>query len=174
MKKFILIASISMFATACDNPPVAVQQNSNSSAAKPPTNEKPQTAIAHSSEKQTPPGAPATNGEKSKWTASGDPIDTAKFDAAITAAQKTLDGKPTNAAAQKTLADAYYDRAVALTDARQYASALGDYRRTIKLDPANAEAKEWIEKIVMIYDGLKKAYPAEGEEPPPLPFTKGK
>lgn len=173
MKKLVLIASLSALATACNNAPVVVQHNSNSTAAKP-TNEKPQTAIAHSSEKQTPPPAPAANGEKAKWSQSGDPIDTAKFDAAVSAAKKTLDGKPTNAAAQKTLGEAYYERAVALTDARQYASALGDYRRALKLDPANADAKEWIDKIVMIYDSIKKSYPAEGEEPPPLPFTKGK
>ncbi len=172
MKKLLLIAGIAVLVVGCDNSR-PVQQNANSTAAKP-TNEKPQTAIAHSSEKQTPPAAPATNGEKTKWTQSGDPIDTAKFDAAVTAAKKTLDGKPTNAAAQKVLADAYYERAVALTDARQYASALGDYRRTLKLDLANADAKEWIDKIIMIYDGLNKQSPKEGEEPPPLPFTKGK
>lgn len=171
--KRLLILTIAGLAAACaNNSPVPVQQNSNRSAA-PSTNEKPQTAIAHSSEKQTPPAAPAANGEKSKWTQSGDPIDTAKLDATIAAAKKTLDGKPTNAAAQKVLADAYYERAVALTDARQYASALGDYRRALKLDPANSDAKEWIDKIVMIYDGLKKESPKEGEEPAALQL-KGK
>jgi tetratricopeptide (TPR) repeat protein len=171
MKKLLLITGIAVLANACNNsqPPQA-----NSAGATRSTNEKTQTAIAHSSEKQTPPAAPAANGEKSKWTQSGDPIDTTKFDAAVTTAKKTLDSKPTNAAAQKALADAYYDRAVALTDARQYASALGDYRRTLKLDPSNTGAKEWIDKIIMIYDGLRKSYPSEGEEPPPLPFTKGK
>ncbi len=169
MKKLLLITGIAVLANACNNsqPP---QPNSTGTARS--TNEKPQTAIAHSSEKQTPP--PVSNGEKTKWTQSGDPIDTAKFDTAVTTAKKALDAKPTNAAAQKALADAYYDRAVALTDARQYASALGDYRRTIKLDPANADAKDWIDKIVMIYDGLKKSYPSEGEEPPPLPFKNEK
>lgn len=171
MKKLFLIAGFAALTVGCNtNSPVPT----NTTAAKPSSTEKQQTAIAHSSEKQTPPAAPAANGEKSKWTQSGDPIDTAKFDDAVTAAKKALDAKPTNTAAQKVLADAYYDRAVALTDARQYASALGDYRRTIKLDPSNADAKEWVEKIIMIYDGLKKAYPSEGEEPPPLPFTKGK
>lgn len=169
MKKLILIASASAFAFGCENSARPVQQNGNATAQ---TNERSKTAIAHSSEKQTPPSA--SNGEKSKWTQSGDPIDTAKFDADVAAAKKTLDGKPTNASAQKALADAYFERAVALTDARQYASALGDYRRALKLDPANAEAKDWIGKIIMIYDGLKKSYPSEGEEPPPLPFTKGK
>jgi tetratricopeptide (TPR) repeat protein len=172
MKRLLILTLASLAAACANNAPVPVQQNSNRSVATS-TNERPQTAIAHSSEKQTPPPAPAANGEKSKWTQSGDPIDTAKLDAAIAAAKKSLDAKPTNAAAQKTLADAYYERAVTLTDARQYASALGDYRRTLKLDPANSDAKDWIDKIVMIYDGLKKESPKEGEEPPPLPL-KGK
>ena len=173
MKKLLLIAGIAVLAVGCDNAR-PVQSTNSATTSKPPTNEKPQTAIAHSSEKQTPPQAPPLEGAKTKWTQSGDPVDTTKVDAAVNAAKKTLDGKPTNAAAQKVLADAYYERAVALTDARQYASALGDYRRTLKLDPANADAKEWIDKIIMIYDGLKKEYPKEGEEPAPLPFTKGK
>ncbi|MEQ1645442.1 MAG: tetratricopeptide repeat protein [Pyrinomonadaceae bacterium] len=172
MKNLFLIAGIAVAFAGCNSaPPV----QTNTAATKPSSNEKQQTAIAHSSEKQTPPpAAPAANGEKSKWSQSGDPIDTAKFDAAVATAKKTLDGKPTNAAAQKALAEAYYERAVALTDARQYASALGDYRRALKLDPANSDAKEWIDKIIMIYDSIKKSYPAEGEEPPPLPFSKGK
>lgn len=83
------------------------------------------------------------------------------------AAEKTAGGKPS-----KALGDAYYKRAVALTEARQYASALGDYRRALKNDPSNAEAKDWVDKIIMIYDSMNKTSPKEGEEPPPLPFKK--
>ena len=62
-------------------------------------------------------------------------------------------------------------RAVALTDARQYASALGDYRRAVKNDPENEEAKNWIDQIITIYGSLGRTPPPEGEEPPPLPFN---
>jgi len=85
-----------------------------------------------------------------------------------------LKAKPANPVLISALADAYYQRGVALTDARQYASALGDYRRAIKYDPNNADSKQRIDKIIMIYDSMNKEYPKEGEEPPPLPFTKGK
>ena len=126
-----------------------------------------QTAIAHSTENQPQSQTvPPASGEKSKWTASGDPIDTTSFDSAVMAAEKTAGGKPS-----KALGDAYYKRAVALTEARQYASALGDYRRALKNDPSNAEAKDWVDKIIMIYDSMNKTSPKEGEEPPPLPFT---
>ena len=78
--------------------------------------------------------------------------------------------KPADAAAKKVVAEAYFERGVALTEARQYASALGDYRRVLKLEPDHADAKKWIDQIIGIYGMLKKEYPKEGEEPPPLPW----
>lgn len=171
MKLAIICLSL-CFAFGCNNTAKPVSQNTNLAVvtAKP---EKVQTAIAHSSENQTPNPAPPT-GEKAKWTASGDPIDTKALDGTVMSAEKALSGKPTDESNKMALGAAYYKRAMALTEARQYASALGDYRRTLKYDPANADAKEWIDKIIMIYDGLRKQSPKEGEEPPPLPFTKGK
>ena len=56
--------------------------------------------------------------------------------------------------------------------ARQYASALGDFRRAVKNDPTNTEAQDWIKQIITIYDSINRSYPQEGEEPPPLPMQK--
>lgn len=170
MQKLILIP-VALLLTACMNTPQPIVQNSNSAT---PTNERSQTSIAHSSENRQPPAASNSTGGPSKWTQSGDPIDTATFDAAIAKAENALSGKPSDAAAKKALAEAYLARADALTGARQYASALGDYRRTLKHDPTNADAKEWVDRIIQIYSSINRSYPAEGEEPPPLPFTKGK
>ena len=152
-----------------------VQVNSNSQS-DPPKTEKQQTVISHSTENKMPPNlAPdANSGQKTKWSQGGTAIDTKEFDTAVAKSQMDLKAKPANASLMSTLSDAYYKRAVALTEARQYASALGDYRRALKYDPSNAEAKDWIDKIIMIYDSMNKEYPKEGEEPPPLPFTKGK
>ncbi len=170
--KFAIICLSICFAIGCSNAAKPIPQ-SNNSATVTTTPEKAQTAIAHSSENQTPnPSTAPPSGEKSKWTASGDPIDTKDLDSAVMSAEKALSAKPADGAAKKALGAAFYKRAVALTEARQYASALGDYRRTMKYDPSNADAKDWIDKIIMIYDGLKKEYPKEGEEPPPLPFKK--
>ena len=166
MRSFFVFTA-ALLAVGCGNSPQPIQQNANA-----PRTERSQTVTAHSTENQTPPQA--TSGDKGKWSQSGDPIDTKALDEAVKAAEKALAAKASDPAAKKALAEAYLKRGVALTDARQYASALGDYRRTVKYDPDNTEAKEWISKIVMIYDGLNKAYPKEGEEPPPLPFTKGK
>lgn len=169
MKRLIVIPVAALLA-ACMNTPQPIVQNSNSAA---PTNERPQTSVAHSSENRQPPATNST-GAPSKWTQSGDPIDTSTFDAAIAMAEKALNGKPSDTAAKKALAEAYLARANALTGARQYASALGDYRRTLKHDPTNAEAKDWVDQIINIYKSINRGYPAEGEEPPPLPFPKGK
>ena len=168
MKK-LLICVAALAALSCDsNAPRPVAQNSNAAPAN--SLERPQTAIAHNSEMQPPPAA----GEKSKWAQGGDAFDTSELDKAVSTAEKTLSTKPSDAAAKKALGEAYYKRAVALTDKRQYASALGDYRRALKYDPSNTEAKDWIDKIIMIYDSMNKQYPNEGEEPPPLPYNKGK
>ena len=172
MKKIALIIGISALGFSCTSAPRPVATN-GSTATAPAANEKPQTAIAHTTENQKP-GQAAPSGDKSKWAQGGDPIETRKFDTAIAAAEKALVTKPSDEAAKKALGTAYYERGVALTDARQYASALGDYRRAIKYDPSNADAKGWIDKIVMIYDSMNKAYPKEGEEPPPLPSDKAK
>ncbi len=154
-------------AFGCSSAPQPVKQD-----APPAGNERSQTAISHSTDNQPP--AAVKSGEKTKWTQSGTPIDTKEFDTAIASATKTLTGKPTDTAAKTALGEAYYKRAVALTDARQYASALGDYRKAYKYDPTNAEAKQWIDMIISIYDERNQEYPKEGEEPQPLPFTKGK
>jgi tetratricopeptide (TPR) repeat protein len=161
-----IILSIALFlSVACTQSPRPVA-NTNS---LPERSERTQTAIAHTTENQTPkPGAPGGG----KWSQSGDPIDTEKFDTAIASAEKELNAKPADDGAKKAMADAYFARGVALTEARQYASALGDYRRALKYDPDHAESKKWIDQIVSIYSMLRKDAPKEGDEPPPLPFKK--
>lgn len=169
--KFIIITILLLASFGCDSAGKPMPQNTNSApvASK---NEKPQTAIAHSLENQTPTNAPES-GTKSKWTQSGDPIDTKEFDAAIASAEVALNKKPSDDEAKKTLSAAYFNRAEALTKARQYAAALGDYRKALKYDPSNETAKEWIDQIITIYGSINRSYPSEGEEPPPLPFKKG-
>ena len=161
-----------MASFGCDSAGKPVPQDANSSAITA-SKEKPQTAIAHGAENPPPKSdTTSSSGEKSKWTQSGDPIDTKEFDSAIASAEVALGKKPSDTEAKKALASAYFKRAEALTGARQYASALGDYRRAVKHDPSNAEAKDWIDKIIMIYESINREYPKDGEEPPPLPFKK--
>ena len=168
MKNAIVLIAAAFFA-GCNNAPQPVA-NANANIAG--RSEKTETVTAHTTENQTAP-MPETNASsngKTKWTQSGNPIDTKSLDADIASADKALKAKPSDESAKKALAEAYYKRAVALTDARQYASALGDYRRTLKYDPDNAQAKEWVDQIVSIYDSIGRESPPEGQEPPPLPY----
>ena len=168
MKKALFLITAA-FLVGCNNAPQPVA-NTNANVAQ--RSEKTETVTAHTTENQTAPmpDGNANGGGKTKWTQSGEPIDTKALDADIANADKALKAKPNDEAAKKALAEAYYKRADALTQARQYASALGDYRRTLKYDPSNTQAKEWVDQIVSIYDGMGRESPPEGQEPPPLPY----
>ena len=166
MKQILAIVP-TLFFLACNNaPPVANSERTINAAQQ--TNEA-RSVLAHSGENQTP--KPVADNPGGKRAASGDPIDTSKFDSAIADAERKMKLKPDDES-KKALANAYFERGVALTEARQYASALGDYRRALKLDPGHAESQKWIDQIVSIYQMLKKDAPKEGSEPPPLPFKK--
>jgi len=164
--KFIIIGAITLFAFGC-NAAKPVAENTTVPVVQTP--EKAETSIAHSLENQTPPPNASSN-ETSKWTQSGDVVDTKAYDTAIAAAEVAFGKKSSDETVKKALGNAYFKRAMVLTEARQYASALGDYRRAIKYDPTNEEAKEWIDRIVSIYDSMGRTSPPEGKEPPPLPF----
>ncbi len=134
---------------------------------------------SHSAEKPTSANnlpqnvSPVAKSEtKTKWTQSGEPVDVSSFNAQISKDERDLKDKPKDKTKQKVLAESYLKRAIALTDARQYASALGDYRRVLKLDSSNEDAKKWIDQIIGIYQSMNREAPPEGEEPPPLPFKK--
>jgi tetratricopeptide (TPR) repeat protein len=158
MKVFLVCIIATLLVACTSNRP---QTTSNANA--PLRAEKLQDATVHTTENQPP-----ANSSSGKWTQSGEPIDTAKFDKAIADAEKG----PADEDAKKALAQAYFERGFALTQARQYASAIGDYRRALKYDPDHAESKEWIDQILSIYTILKKSPPKEGEEPPPLKVKK--
>ncbi|NNE67743.1 MAG: hypothetical protein HKN33_14370 [Pyrinomonadaceae bacterium] len=105
---------------------------------------------------------PKPSKTKRKWSRSGDPIDTTKLDAAVKSA----------GADKKALGKAYFERGVALTSARQYAAAIGDFRKAIKNDPSLVDAKKQIAVITSIYNSMNIEVPGEGEEPAPLEFNK--
>jgi hypothetical protein len=148
--KFLLIFSLAVVLAGCT---AKSPEISNTTA--PERNDRARTVLSHGPEVQDP-AIKNTNiatgqpGAKTKWTQGGDAIDTSGFDLAIASAEKDAKSKPSDDAA-----------------------ALGDYRRALKYDPENSDAKEWIDKIIMIYDSMNKESPPEGQEPPPLPF-KGK
>lgn len=168
MKTYLILAVLA-FGAACTGSDPIVQNTANSNA-QPPRSDRPQTVTGHTTENQPPAANTAKPGGPGRWSASGDPIDTTKFDAAVAEAERAVKGKPSDEQVKKAMAQAYFERGFALTEARQYAAALGDYRRALKFDPAHAESTKWIDEIVGIYKMLKKEPPKEGEEPAPLAF----
>jgi tetratricopeptide (TPR) repeat protein len=174
MKSVIFIACVVLSFGCADN-----TARPTSNAQEPARAEKLQSTTVHTTEGQvTPPAVnekaaeAADNAKGGRFSASGNPIDTEKFDKAIADAEAELKEKSNNAKAKEAVVNAYFERGFALTEARQYAAALADYRRALKLDPNHEESKKWEEQIIGIYNMMKKEYPKPGEEPPPLPFKK--
>ena len=114
--------------------------------------------------------APASSSSSSAMGGGGEAIDTSKYDADVERLQKQGGAKGASEADRAALAHAYLERAKALTQARQYRAALGDYRRTLKYDPANEEAKQMSGMIISILQQMGRGVPAEGAEPTPLPY----
>jgi tetratricopeptide (TPR) repeat protein len=179
MKRTLIFAFFAAILAACGGAAPVVSNQPSEGGQNSGTGRDMETVTAHSVDRgeKAPAGseqAPASQEGKSGWSRGGTPIDTSAFDSEIKSAEAKLKASPSSEEAKKQLSQAYYKRAVALTEARQYASALGDYRRAVKYDASNVDAKDWIEKIIVIYDGMNKAYPKEGEEPEPLEYKAGK
>jgi len=170
--KFLILFIAAALLSACNSAPTRIANSNTANANRPLRSEQMQNSVAHTTESQQP--RPANTNSASKMGSGGEPIDTAKYDGVIAEAEKAYKAKPNDPAARSNLADAYFDRGFALTDsaARQYAAALGDYRRALKIDPNHEEARKWHDQIVSIFRSLGKEPPKEGEEPAPLPFKK--
>ncbi|MBD0370594.1 MAG: hypothetical protein ICV60_07160 [Pyrinomonadaceae bacterium] len=121
-----------------------------------------QTTVANANS-QT--GAPASAPGK---PSGGEAIDTSEYDARIKQFEDRAKQKPKDAGVRKLLAHAYLERGNALTQARQYQAALGDYRRTLRYDPTNEEARYWSDTIIGILKQMNREVPAEGAEPTPI------
>jgi tetratricopeptide (TPR) repeat protein len=100
------------------------------------------------------------------------PIDVTEMTAKIEKADKDFKAKPDDDKLKKALADAYFERAFALTKAAQYRPALGDFRKGLKLNPEDKEAQSMHDQIIEIFKSIGREPPKEGEEPAPLPFKK--
>lgn len=99
-------------------------------------------------------------------------VDLTTFSENIEKSKNEFEANPQDAKAKTRLANAYFNRAFALTEAAQYRAALGDFRKGLKLNPSHKEAKEMHDQIIGIFEALGRKPPKEGEEPPPLPFKK--
>ncbi|HEX8774195.1 MAG TPA: hypothetical protein VF735_11340 [Pyrinomonadaceae bacterium] len=99
---------------------------------------------------------------------SGEFVDTSKFDAEIKRLEDRAKKSPADQQTRIALAKAYADRGDALTGVRQYNAALGDYRRALRNDPSNEQARQMAGTITSIYKGMGREVPPEGQELQPL------
>jgi cytochrome c-type biogenesis protein CcmH/NrfG len=115
--------------------------------------------------------APPATAAQTPTSGGGEAIDTSKYDAEIKRLEKQAGMRPGDDASRLALAKAYLARGNALTQAKQYRAALGDYRRALRYDPDNEEARQWAAMITGIIQQMGREVPTEGNEPPPLPMT---
>lgn len=128
------------------------------------------TQTAAASPQPSPSATTAMPHGTTSTTPGGEPIDTSKYDDEIKRLEKQAEMRPGDEA-RLALAKAYLARGNALTQARQYRSALGDYRRALRYDPDNEEARQWAATITGILQQMGREVPTEGNEPAPLPLT---
>lgn len=182
MKKITILALWALAAIGCNTAStteVSVNQTANTRTSAD-TNQGSEnrksdlTVLSHSSEQSKPPMMAAPNSAAPSGKPAGESpmtqaVDVSELTKEIEKAEKDYKAKSNDEAAKKVLADAYFKRAFVLTKAAQYRAALGDFRKGLKLDPANEEAKAMNDQILAIFKSLNREPPKEGEEPAPLP-----
>lgn len=173
-KKIIVFLAGALFVASCSNAPTntnspvantGIQRTDNSLVVS--SHSKPQSTT---NELQTSTQSSTSSTSGSSPNAKG--IDVSEMTADIEKAEKAYKTKSSDANLKDELAEAYFRRAFALTKAAQYRSALGDFRKGLKLKPDAKEAKDMHDQIIDIFKSMNREPPKEGEEPPPLPFNK--
>lgn len=160
MKKIVIISLLALVAGACGNTATVQQTNTNAVSNSTTRSGDQLIVTSHSTEK--PPA------NKSGGSPMEKPVDVSDLTEKIEKADKDFKAKPNDGKAKEALATAYFGRAFVLTKAAQYKSALGDFRKGLKLNPDDKEAQEMHDKIVSIFKSMNRELPKEGEEPPPL------
>lgn len=176
MKKIVILSLSALILTACggNNPQTAAANNtSTANKATNAAQNTNDTLVVSSHKSEKPTTSNSSNSSSSQMSSpNAQAIDVSEMTAKIEKAEKEYKAKPNDAKAKETLAAAYFERAFALTKAAQYRAALGDFRKGLKLNPNDKEAKDMHDQIISIFESIGREPPKEGEEPPPLPFKK--
>lgn len=186
MKKIAILSFLTLASIGCSdatqqaaNTTVTVQSNTNVSTQKSDNLQKSDNSMivsSHSSDAAK--SAPAQPSKTDSSTSSGgsapnaQAVDVNQMTADIEKADKSFKQNQNDEKAKGKLAEAYFVRAFALTKAAQYRAALGDFRKGLKLDPNNQDAKAMHDQIITIFESIGRQPPKEGEEPGPLPINK--
>lgn len=158
--------------TACGNNPPAstARQNSNSSASNAQTasstNDSSSNVGVVSSHGTG--GNTASTGTSTAGSSTKPPVETPELDAKIQKAEAKAKATGASDADKKAAARAYFDRADFFRDQGQpvlYKFALADYRRGLRYDPTDSDARKKMDEIVSIYQQMGRPVPDLGNEP---------
>ncbi len=111
--------------------------------------------------------APVSGGSSPAASSDKPDIETKELDAEITRAEEKAKPATATDADKRAAATAYVKRANVYYAAGRptlYKFALGDFRRALRYQPDNAEAREKIDTIVSIYESLGRPVPTNGSE----------
>jgi tetratricopeptide (TPR) repeat protein len=177
MKKILSLSFFALTTIGCNNTPQQVRQsqpmaNTNVSVQK--QNDS-ATVSSHSFNAAEPKNTkPAQTNQPSSNESSpmAKAVDVEELTAEIERSEKAFKQNPKDEKVKEALARSYFERAFALTDAAQYRAALGDFRKGLKLNPNDQEAKNMHDEILRIFASINREPPKEGEEPKPMPFEK--
>ena len=152
------------FASGCGSPSSTNNTNStannNTVSRASETGALPPVSSAH--------GGNSTGAPPAQSSAAKPGIDTAALDAKVEKAEAKAKAAGASQADKLAAAAALLERGNIYRDAGQpalYKFALGDYRRALRYQPDNAEAREKMNEIVSIYQSMGRPVPENGNEP---------
>src|SRR5205085_1096235 len=122
--------------------------------------DQPPVSVAH--------GTPAQTGGATTQTAPSSGPDTSALDKKIEQAEGKAKAPNASEADKRAASAAYLERANVFYNAGQstlYKFALRDFRRALRYDPNNAEAREKQDQIIAIYQQMGRPVPDLGNEP---------
>ncbi len=149
---------------ACGAPgPTAKSVSTNSQASNT------QTSIAHGTNTSTDAGVASSHGgaAPSGAPATKPPVETPEMDAKIEKAEAKAKAAGASDADKKAAARAYFERADFFRGEGSpvlYKFALADYRRGLRYDPTNEDARGKMDEIISIYKGMGRPVPELGNE----------
>jgi hypothetical protein len=132
------------------------KQSSQSTATTTQSNDAPPVSVAHGST-ASPSSGPSSGGP-----------DTSALDKKIEQAEAKAKAQGATQADKLAAAAVYLERANIFYSAGQpmlYKFALRDFRRALRYDPNNTEARERQDQIVQIYQSMGRPVPELGNEP---------
>jgi len=163
------LALCALLLAACwNNPPPAPASNQSANAAANSASQggtnasAPGVVSSHGGGAATAPAGSSPSGSDLK-----PPVETPELDAKIKSAEAKAKATGASAADKKAAADAYFARADFFRDKGMpvlYKFALADYRRGLRYDPTNKDARDKMDEIVAIYQSMGRPVPELGNE----------